>query len=140
MGALLRTAEAAGVTRVLISEKSCDPFNPKAVRGAAGSVFRLPIEVHCSPIETLGKLKSRGIKIVAAHQDGALHYAKAEWKKPTALLVGAEGPGFNQDILQQVDATVKIPMQGKIESLNAGVAAALCMFEASRQRFAVEKS
>ena len=84
------------------------------------------------------ELKIRGVKIIAAHQNGTLHYAKVEWKKPVALLVGAEGPGFDQDILRQVDATVKIPMQGKIESLNAGVAAALCLFEASRQRFGTE--
>lgn len=134
MGALLRTAEATGVTDVLVSMESCDPFNPKAVRGSTGSVFRLKIQTDLDDTEMTKSLRSNGIQVVAADQNGTVSYTKLDWKIPTALLVGSEGRGFKDRLLQELDATVKIPMQGKVESLNVGVAAALCLFEAARQR------
>jgi TrmH family RNA methyltransferase len=134
MGALLRTAEAAGVTDVLVSKNSCDPYNPKAIRGSTGSVFRLNIQTGVATAAILSDLRAHKINTAAAHQNGKTTYTKLDWTRPTALVVGSEGRGFSDQVLREIDATVNIPMKGKTESLNVGVAAAICLFEAVRQR------
>lgn len=139
MGALMRTAEAAGVTDFFISSNSCDPYNPKVIRGSTGSVFRLRLHTGRNTSAILAELRAGGAQTIAAHQDGKMTYTQFDWTGPTALLVGSEGQGFSEHVLREVGTTVKIPMRGNVESLNVGVAAALCLFEATRQRDALEK-
>lgn len=139
VGALLRVSEAAGVKEVFVSGASADPWGPKALRGASGSAFRMPIRRFPSFIEALDNLRSRGIRSIAASQNAGMAYDRVDWKMPSALVLGSEGKGFAESEIKMVDQTVRIPMMGRIESLNVATAAAVCLFEAARQRnYAVE--
>ena len=134
VGALLRTAEAAGVTDVLLSSTSADPWGPKALRGSSGSAFRVRIDRVPMLMDIRTQLKRRGMMMLAASQNGRMHYDEVDWRKPVALVVGSEGAGFSSEELTMFDQTIKIPMQGRVESLNVATAAAVCLFEAARQR------
>lgn len=134
LGGLLRTAEAAGVTEVRVTKNSAHPFGPKALRGSTGSVFRLPVKTGESLPDIIEDCRARGIKIAAASAKASISYDSFTWSAPSALLLGAEGPGLKEEEIKAVDAVIRIPMQGDVESLNVGVAGALCLFEAVRQR------
>ena len=140
VGAVLRSAEAAGVAEVWTTRSTSDPFNPKALRGSSGSAFRLPIFAYTSLTDVARDLKTRGVLLVAAHQDGAVPYDRVDWCGPTALAVGSEGAGFAGSDASLFDLTIRIPMAGAVESLNVANAASVCLFEAARQRRArIEK-
>ena len=136
-GTLVRTAEAAGAAGVVVCDGSVDPFGPKAVRAAAGSLFRLPVaEAAAGPatIAALASLRSAGRRLVATQaRDGADPEA-VDLAAPVALVVGSEAHGLSSEVAALVDLTVSIPMSGAIESLNAAVAGAVVLFEAARQR------
>lgn len=134
VGALLRSAEAAGASEVWTTRSTADPFNPKALRGSSGSAFRLPIFAYTSLADVARDLKTRGVLLVAAHQDGAVPYDRVDWCAPTALAVGSEGAGFAGSDASLFDLTIRIPMAGAVESLNVANAASVCLFEAARQR------
>jgi TrmH family RNA methyltransferase len=136
VGAMLRTAEGAGVTEVLVTRSTADPYGPKALRGSAGSAFRVPIGEPSQFSDVLSNLRKRYEKIncLAATQNGKVSYDKVHWDGPSALIVGSEGAGFKEVELEQIDQTISIPMKGNVESLNVGIAAAVCLFEAARQR------
>lgn len=137
VGAVLRSAEAAGVSEVWTSKSTADPFNPKAIRGSSGSVFRLPVRPHGNLPDIVKDLKARGIFVVAANQGGAVSYERIDWAAPTALVVGSEGAGFTGTDASLFDQTIRIPMAGSVESLNVANAASICLFEAARQRRAI---
>jgi TrmH family RNA methyltransferase len=132
LGALLRTAEAAGVTSVFVGHGGADPFSAKALRGAMGSTFRLPIALRPIAAE-VGALRRVGVSVWAA-SGGGLPYDRVDWRGPSALVVGNEGAGVSDAIARACQGTVTVPMAGRVESLNVAVAAGAILFEAARQR------
>jgi TrmH family RNA methyltransferase len=134
VGAILRTAEAAGATGAITTANSCDPFSPKALRGAMGSAFRLPIWTKAAYGEVLGWCAERGIETVCADAEGSTVYTDIDWTGAKALIVGPESTGLTADEVAAANAVVKIPMHGQVESLNVGVAASILLYEAARQR------
>ena len=135
VGAIMRTAEAAGATAFLSSPQTADPLGWKALRGSMGSALRLP-SARAEIGETLQALHHRRISTVALVPREGRSLFDAELDAPTALVIGSEGSGLPEEILSKMDQRITIPMQGPVESLNVGVAAALVLYEAFRQRHA----
>jgi TrmH family RNA methyltransferase len=134
LGGLLRTAEAAGATGAILTEGCADPFSWKALRGSMGSAFRLPHLRQVPVAGALNLLAGRGVALLAADSDGRLRFDQADYRRPVAILVGAEGSGLPSEVRQRASLVVRIPMAGAVESLNVGVATALLLYEAARQR------
>ena len=134
LGALVRTAEAAGATGFLALAGSADPYREKAVRGAAGSTFRLPVLGGWSTAELLQLIETQSIELVVADGRAETSYAEVDFRKPTALVVGGEGAGIDPEITEAAHRRVAIPMAEAVESLNVAVAAGVVLFEARRQR------
>lgn len=134
LGGLLRTAEAAGATGALLTGECADPLSWKALRGSMGSALRLP-HVRGDSIEgALERLEARGVAVLATAADGERRYDEADLRGPVALVVGSEGRGLPPAVRSRAAARLRIPLSGAVESLNVGVAAALVLFEAARQR------
>ncbi len=133
LGTILRSAEAFGATAVLSLPGSVSPWNPKAVRASAGSLFRLPL-LTTNAEECFTRLRAAGVKIWTT----ALHAAQAadrlDLTAPVALMIGNEGNGVPETLAELADGAVTIPCPGPVESLNAAVAASILLYEASRQR------
>lgn len=134
LGTILRAGEGAGVTGVLMSDATADIYNPKVIRSTMGSVFRVPFAYTEDLPASLKALKAGGIRLYAAHLNGRNNYEKEDYTVDTGFLVGNEANGLTEGTAALADAYVKIPMKGKVESLNAAVAASVLMFEAARQR------
>ena len=129
LGTIMRTAEAAGVTGVIMGKGTVDIFNPKVVRSTMGSIFRLPF-VYVEDVKaTIKELKKMGISFYAAHLKGKKSYKDIKYSDKSAILVGNEARGLSNEVAEFADNYVIIPMSGKVESLNAAVAAALMMYE-----------
>ena len=131
LGALLRTAMAAGVEVVFLTEGTVDAFNPKVVRSAMGAHFRLPI-VELSPEALPNRL--HGLEVWMAEAGGGVSYDRVNWRLPSALLIGGEAHGIRAEVRSLAKGQVSIPMPGEAESLNASIAAAIILFEIVRQR------
>ena len=129
LGTIMRTAEAAGVTGVIMGKGTVDIFNPKVVRSTMGSIFRLPFAYVEDLKETIKELKTQGISFYATHLKGEKSYKDIKYSDKSAILVGNEARGLSYDVADLADTYVLIPMQGKVESLNAAVAAGLMMYE-----------
>ena len=129
LGTIMRTAEAAGVTGVIMSKGTVDIFNPKVVRSTMGSIFRLPFAYVEDLKKVIKELKKQGISFYATHLKGKKSYKAIKYSDRSAILVGNEARGLSDEIANLADNYVLIPMQGKVESLNAAVAAALMMYE-----------
>jgi RNA methyltransferase, TrmH family len=136
LGALLRTAEAAGATGAYLTEGCADPFAWKALRGSMGSAFRLPSLRRIEAEAALDRLERRGVTLVAAAADGR-PYDSVDLRGPTALLVGPEGSGLPPALARRARLRIGVPMRAPVESLNVGVATGVLLFEAARQRRAV---
>lgn len=134
VGAILRTAEAAGATGAITTHHTSDPFSPKSLRGAMGSAFRLPIWVEVAYDKALSWCAQHEIRTVAAAVQVNCLYTEIDWRGPRALIVGPEATGLTEEEIEAADEAVRIPMQGNVESLNVGVAAAIVLYEAARQR------
>lgn len=134
LGTMMRTAEGAGVTGVILSRGCVDIYNPKTIRSTMGSVYRVPFLYTDDLSETMDQLHEKGITTYAAHLKGKDYYDGASYREPTAFLIGNEGNGLSDEISAKAKQYLKIPMEGKLESLNAAVAAAILMYEAFRQR------
>jgi RNA methyltransferase, TrmH family len=134
VGALLRTAEAAGVSHVWTTNETADPFSPKGIRGSMGSVFHMRIRSGLNLSSILPALQEEGFTVVAATREGKCRYDLFDWKRKVALVVGNEAAGFSDLELKTMDSTLTIPMAGRADSLNVGVAGGICLFEAFRQR------
>jgi TrmH family RNA methyltransferase len=132
LGTLLRSAEAFGATGVLTTPGTVSPWNQKAIRASAGSIFRVPVALADTAAMQL--LEQHGVRLVAAMKDEADDVDAVDLTRPIALLVGNEGAGLSEDWVRMADARVTIPCPGKVESLNAAVAGSLLLYEASRQR------
>jgi TrmH family RNA methyltransferase len=133
-GTVLRTADASGVRSVIFSGESVDPYNPKTVRASAGSLFHVPFSVQPDSLEVARALAGRGYRTLATVVREGDDYAALDWSVPTALFLGNEAAGLGDDVLEAIGGAVAIPMAGRAESLNVGVAAAVLCFEALRQR------
>ena len=129
LGTIMRTAEAAGVTGVIMTKGTVDIFNPKVVRSTMGSIFRLPFAYVEDLKEVIKELKKSGISFYAAHLKGEKSYKAIQYSDRSAILIGNEARGLSDEVADLADTYVIIPMQGKVESLNAAVAAALMMYE-----------
>ncbi|MGN0393428.1 MAG: TrmH family RNA methyltransferase [Bariatricus sp.] len=134
LGTILRTAEGAGVTGILMDQECVDVYNPKTIRSTMGSVYRMPFCYVEDLKEGICCLKKSGIHTYAAHLEGSQNYEKEDYRKPCAFLIGNEGNGLRKEIADLADIYIKIPMKGQVESLNAAIAASVLMFEAARQR------
>lgn len=134
LGTIVRTAEGAGVDAVFLSKESVDIYNPKTIRSTMGSIYRMPVIYIEDLLELLKIFKQKGIKSYAAHLEGKNSYDKENYQSGTAILIGNEGNGLRDEIANNADVWVQIPMQGKVESLNAAIAASILMFEVYRQR------
>ncbi len=132
LGTLIRSAEAFGATGVLTTPGTVSVWNGKALRASAGSVFRVPIAAATS--ETMERLEQAGVRLFAAMKDGAASVEEVSLVGPAAIMIGNEGAGLEEGWLALTDERVTIPCPGSVESLNAGVAGSLLLYEASRQR------
>jgi TrmH family RNA methyltransferase len=134
-GTLLRSAEAAGAGGVVFCDGSVDVFNPKTVRASAGSLFHVPVVAGGAAVAVLDEIAGWGVRRLGTSATGGLDYASADLTVPVAFVLGNEAHGLDDSTLAgSVDGLVTIPMEGRAESLNVGVAAAVLCFEASRQR------
>lgn len=134
LGALLRSAEAAGATGAYLTEATADPFSWKALRGSMGSALRLPHVRGQSARAAIERVRERGLQVVATEAHASDPYDRVDYRGPTALLFGAEGSGLAAELAASADRRVNIPVQPPVESLNVGVAAGILLFEAARQR------
>ena len=134
LGTILRTGEGAGISGVIMSNGTVDIFNPKVIRSTMGSVYRVPFLYTSDLQEILHKLQNAGVRTFAAHLKGKQYFQETGFRGPCAFLIGNEGNGLTDEISQCAGEYIKIPMEGKVESLNASVAASLLMYEAYRQR------
>jgi TrmH family RNA methyltransferase len=133
-GTILRSADAAGAAGVVFTTASVDVYNGKTVRASAGSLFHLPVAREVSPEEAVETLRGSGAQVLAAAADGEIDVHDADLTRPTALLLGNEAWGLASEVRSLADASVRIPIRGKAESLNLAAAAALLLFEAARGR------
>ncbi len=133
LGAILRTADAAGVDAVLVCDPRVDVWNPNVVRASRGTVFSVPV-VEGDNASALKWLKSSKLRIVAATPSVDETYSDMDLSQPSAIAVGTEDEGLSDFWLSNADAKVKIPMLGKVNSLNVSVSTALIVYEALRQR------
>lgn len=134
LGTIIRTGEGAGITGVIIGGETADLFNPKTIRATMGSIFRVPFLRVGSLEEIILKLHEKEICTYAARLDGKTYYESLSFCGGTAFLIGNEGKGLSRETAALAREAVKIPMEGRVESLNAAVAASLLMYEARRQR------
>lgn len=134
LGTILRAAEGAGVTGVIMSRDCADIYQPKVVRSTMGSLFRVPFYQAEDFLREIRFLQVRNIKVYAAYLEGSEVYDEVDYRSGSAFVIGNEGNGLTKETVFAADARIRIPMAGKLESLNAGVSAALLVYEAARQR------
>lgn len=134
LGTIFRTAEAAGVTGILLSRDCADIYNPKTIRSTMGAIFRMPFVYTDDLPGAVNSLKKHDIRVFAAHLEGERAYDEEDYRQGSAFLIGNEGSGLRPEVAACADVLVRVPMEGMAESLNAAVAAAVLMFEVSRQR------
>ena len=134
VGALVRSADAGGATGVLLDQGAADPWTWKALRAAMGSSFRLPVRREPTAVERLREWQRDGIAVIAAvPREGTLVY-DLDLSGPLVFVLGAEGTGVPDEIAARADRRVRVPMRARVESLNVGVAGAILVYEAARQR------
>lgn len=134
LGTIFRSGEAAGACGVIMSKDTADIYNPKVIRATMGSVYRMPFYYAEELAEAIGAMKKAGVEVFAAHLKGKKDYDECDYRQAAAFLIGNEGSGLTERIAALAGTYVKIPMEGKVESLNAAVATAVLIFEAARQR------
>ncbi len=133
LGAILRTAEAAGVDAVMVCDPLTDLYNPNLIRASIGGVFSVPVAV-CTSEECISFLKERHIRILTAQLQDSYEYYDYDMRQATAIVMGTESTGLTQQWREAADAHIRIPMLGRLDSLNVSVSAAILMYEAVRQR------
>lgn len=134
LGTILRAGEGAGVTGILMDSRTADIYNPKVIRSTMGSVLRVPFVYTDDLPQALKALKKQGVCLFAAHLKGEKSYDQEDYRGDIGFLIGNEANGLSDEIAGLADKYIKIPMLGRVESLNAAVAASVLMFEAARQR------
>ena len=133
LGTILRTAEGAGVTGVMMSRDTVDIYNSKVVRATMGAIFRMPFRYEEDLPDAVAWLKEQGIHSYAAHLQGTVFY-DYDYREGCCFFIGNEGNGLTDGLTELADRKIRIPMAGRVESLNAATAATVLMYEAMRQR------
>ncbi|MEO8358226.1 MAG: RNA methyltransferase [Chloroflexota bacterium] len=133
LGAILRTADAAHVDAVLVCDPRVDTYSPNVVRASRGTIFTVPV-VETKSLQALVYLQQRAIQILAATPSAEAEYTSQDLRGPVSVAVGTEDDGLSQLWMNQADVNVRIPMMGKVNSLNVSIATALIIYEALRQR------
>lgn len=134
LGTILRTGEGAGIDGVIMTRDTVDIYNPKTIRATMGSIYRVPFLYADSMEAVIERLKDKGVAVYAAHLSGENYYDSFDFTKGSAFLIGNEGNGLKKKTADLADSYLKIPMEGKVESLNAAIATSLLMYETYRQR------
>ncbi len=134
LGTMVRTGEGAGATGIIMNRTTVDLFNPKTIRSTMGSIYRMPFLVTEDLTIIINELRKNGISLYAAHLKGTKQYDEPDYTKPSGFLIGNEGNGLSDEIAELATDYVRIPMHGKVESLNAAISASLLLYEADRQR------
>lgn len=134
LGAIVRAAEAYGVTGIISGSGCADPFGWKALRGSMGSTFRVPVAAGQDVLEAMTMARARGIRLFATVPRGGTAVDALDLRAPSAILLGGEGAGLSEALVEAADQLLTIPMRPPVESLNVAVAAAILLYEASRQR------
>lgn len=133
-GTVMRTGEAAGVDAVILTEGSVDIYGPKTIRSTMGSIYRVPHFYTADILELIDQLDAHTIETYAAHLKGKKSYSEPDYRAGTAFIIGNEGNGIKDETASHTGTLIRIPMSGKVESLNAAMAAGILMYEARRQR------
>ncbi len=131
LGTILRSAEAFGAAGLFLTEGTVSPYNSKVLRGSAGSIFRLPF-LQISSAELIPLLRARGVRLLATSSHQGTPLQQVLWTLPLAIFIGNEGAGLSRELARQMDETLVIPQASQVESLNAGVAASIVLYEAAR--------
>jgi 23S rRNA (guanosine2251-2'-O)-methyltransferase len=140
LGSIIRTAECAGVHGIIIPQHSSAEVTAAVARASAGAVEHIRIARETNLVNCIKHLQEQGLWVVGASMDGSVEYFNCQLPSPTAIVIGGEGSGIRRLVRQNCDLLVKIPMLGRISSLNASVAAGLIIYEVLRQRQSREKS
>ncbi len=133
-GTIFRTGEGAGVDGILLTKTCVDVTNPKVIRSTMGSVYRMPFLYVEDVVSLKERFQAANIRTFAAHLEGKNFYDGENYREGTAFLIGNEGNGLTECAAEAADCLIRIPMCGKVESLNAAMAAGILMYEAARQR------
>jgi TrmH family RNA methyltransferase len=133
LGTILRSAEAFGAAGIFLTEGTVSPYNSKVLRGSAGSIFRLPF-LQISSAELIPLLRARDVRLLATCSHQGTPLQQISWTLPLAIFIGNEGAGLSCELTRQMDETLAIPQASQVESLNAGVAASIVLYEAARNR------
>jgi 23S rRNA (guanosine2251-2'-O)-methyltransferase len=136
LGAILRTAECAGVNGVFLPERRAAGLTATVAKAAAGALAHVPVARVTNLVQLIEQLKQRNIWVIGAAADGTANYTEWDWTVPSALFLGGEGAGLHRLVRERCDTLVRIPVSGRIESLNVSVAAGIILYEALRQRAA----
>lgn len=134
LGMLLRSTDASGVDGVILAAETTDPFSRRVVRGSRGAVFTVPLCIHYDIAKPIAEAKKRGLQVIATSARTDIAYTAIDYTTPTMIVVGNEHIGISDTMRASADAVVRIPMRGRINSLNIAVAASLVLYEALRQR------
>ena len=134
MGTIFRTAEGAGADGIIMTANCVDIYNPKTIRSTMGSIYRMPFLYLDNMTKLMEKLKEEQICTYAAHLKGKNFYDQENYRGKTAFLIGNEGNGLSEELSEMSECLIRIPMAGKVESLNAAMACGILTYEASRQR------
>lgn len=134
LGMLLRSTDAAGVDGVILAADTTDPFSRRVVRGSRGAVFTVPICIQHDAAKSIAEAQKHGLQVIATSAQSDIAYTAVDYTKPTMIVVGNEHVGISETVRGLADAVVRIPMRGRINSLNIAVAASLVLYEAIRQR------
>lgn len=133
IGAVFRTAEAAGATGLITTKRSADPFSAKAIRAGMGSNVRVPLWDQAELGDAIKWARERRIKVIAADIEGEKRYTEVDWRKPIMIVFGSEAHGLDRMFLEMADCVATIPMKNGVESMNLAVSAGIILFEAVRQ-------
>ncbi len=134
LGAILRTAECAGVDGVFVPERRAAGLTDAVAKAAAGAVEHVPVSRATNLSRLIEQLKERNVWVVGTVADAAMNYTEWDWTRPSAVVLGGEGAGLHRLVREHCDVLVRIPVRGKIQSLNVSVAAGIILYEALRQR------
>ena len=134
IGAIIRTAVAVGIDGMLVSSDSVDLTNPKIIRATAGQWFRCAMQTSTHLAADIRKLQSQGVKAIATLANAKKTYWDYDFNQPTVILLGNEGNGLSEELIELADESVSIPQSDRVESLNIAICAALLLYEAKRQR------
>lgn len=134
MGTMIRTSEACGVDEIFLSKGCADPYSPKVVRSTMGSIFRSTIHDNIDLKQLYNDFKQNNIKIIVTSLEESYEYYKVDYTQKVAIVIGNESNGISEISKEMSDIRIKIPMMGKIESLNASVAASVVMYEVLKQK------